>query len=181
MVIVIGLGNPGDRFKTTRHNAGFMAIDFFAQKNGFPDFALSKRYYALISEKEDMLLVKPQTFMNESGKSVKAITKNTKGDLVVIHDDIDLPMGKLKISKDSGSGGHKGINSIIENLGTKDFIRFKMGICPATGKPDNVESFVVEKFSLQEKEALNQVITRTNDALDYFLKNGLEKTMNEYN
>src|SRR3989344_2121170 len=181
MIIIVGLGNPGEQFKTTRHNAGFMAVDFFAQKNDFPDFTLSKKYHAFVSEKEDIILVKPQSFMNESGKSVKAIIKNTKGDLVVIHDDIDLSLGTLKISKDSGSGGHKGVGSIIENLGTKDFIRLKMGICPLGGKPNDVESFVITKFSPQEQETLNQAIPRISEALDSFIKHGLEKTMNEYN
>ena len=149
-MIIVGMGNPGEKFKNTRHNAGFTAIDFFAQKNNFPDFELSKKYASLISEKNNVILAKPQTFMNESGLAVKKIVSNVKGqmsDVVIVHDDIDLPIGKLKIAQDSGSGGHKGVNSIIEILGTKDFIRFKIGICPEKGKPKSVETFVIKKFT----------------------------------
>ncbi len=208
MIIIVGLGNPGEKFKNTRHNVGFMVVDFFhayrqagAKENDFPDFLLSKKYDALISESnhahilenvsmenertnEEIILVKPQTFMNESGKAVKKITTHYKlqtTNLIVIHDDIDLPLGKLKISKDSGAGGHKGIESIINNLGTKDFVRFKIGICPQKGKPNSVETFVVKKFTKEEQEILDSVIVKTSEALDLFIKEGLEKTMNKYN
>src|SRR5204862_397488 len=101
MTIIVGLGNPGEKFKSTRHNAGFMAVDFFAKEKNFPDFEFSKKYNALISQKGDTLLAKPQTFMNESGKTVKAIMKNAANPiLIVIHDDIDLPLGTLKIVKE---------------------------------------------------------------------------------
>ncbi len=185
MIIIVGLGNPGEKFKNTRHNVGFMEVDFFAKEKDFPDFELSKKYNALVSEKEEIILVKPQTFMNDSGKSVKSLIQNSKFEIrnsvIVVHDDIDLPLGKLKISKDSGAGGHKGVNSIIENLGTKDFIRFKVGICPQKGKPNSVETFVIKKFTKEEQEIINEVIAKTSDAIDLFIKEGLEKTMNQYN
>src|SRR3989344_9557063 len=138
MIIIMGLGNPGEKFKNTRHNVGFEALDFFAKKNNFPDFELSKKYDALISssfakasadkENENILLVKPQTFMNESGKTAKQLMKNKEAELVIVHDDIDLPLGKLKIIQERGAAGHKGIESIIQNVGNEGLIRFRIGI-----------------------------------------------------
>lgn len=184
MILVIGLGNPGEKFENTRHNAGFVALDFFAKHHSFVDFKMVKKHNALVSEKDDVMLVKPQTFMNESGKAVKKITTHYKlptTNLVVVHDEIDLLLGKFKITKDSGSGGHKGVDSIISHLGTKDFIRFKIGVCPEKGKPTSVETFVIKKFTKEEKDILDPIIAKTADALDFFIKNGLERAMNEYN
>ena len=181
MIIIIGLGNPGEKFKNTRHNAGFMAVDFFAKKSGFPEFTLSKKYDSLISENENIILAKPQTFMNESGKAVRAMVKNKEAELIVAHDDIDLPLGKMKLLKDSSAGGHKGVDSIIRHLGKQDFTRLKIGICPASGKPQVVEKFVIEKFTDEEMEILHSVIEKSAEALDHFIENGLEKTMNEFN
>ena len=164
MIIIVGLGNPGKRYKNTRHNIGFQVVDEFAKENDFPEFRLSKKSNALVSEKENIVLVKPQTFMNESGKAVKALLKNTtRTVLVVIHDDIDLPLGKIRISKNRGSAGHKGVESIIKEIGTKDFTRFRIGINPAfakasAGKPKNVEKYVLQKFNKEEEKIIEQVI-----------------------
>ncbi len=179
MTIIVGLGNPGEKFKNTRHNVGFMAIDFFAKENNFPEFELSKKYDSLISEKDDVILAEPETFMNESGKAVKLILKNQKeGALVVVHDDIDLPLGKIKFSKDSGAGGHKGVGSIIQELGNNNFIRLKIGIATDDKKAEEV---VLKKFTKDEETILNLSIEKATEALDFFIKNGLEKTMNQYN
>jgi|SRR3989344_2930936 len=197
-MIIVGLGNLGEKFKNTRHNAGFMAIDFFAKQNDFPEFKLQKKYTSLTSEKNiekkypnsdgrqnqsiKIILVKPQTFMNEAGKAVASILKNKKeAELVVIHDDIDMPLGKIKFSKDSGAGGHKGVNSIINSLGKQDFIRLKIGICPATKKPEAVEKFVIEKFTKEELLVLNKVIETSANALKLLINEDLKKTMNEFN
>ena len=107
MTIIIGLGNPGEKFNNTRHNAGFMAVDFFAKKNNLPEFEMEKKYDALISKKGNILLAKPETFMNKSGSAVKKIAKNNKGQIIVVHDDADLPVGKIKIAVNRGSAGHK--------------------------------------------------------------------------
>jgi len=177
MILIVGLGNPGSKFNHTRHNTGFEALDFFAQKNGFPEFKNSKKHLALVAKKDDVVLVKPQTFMNESGNAVKSLKMKAES-LVVIHDDIDLELGKLKISNGSGAGGHKGVESIINALGTKDFTRFKIGI--ATGE-HKAEEVVLKKFTPGEQTILQPVIEKTAQALDYFIEHGLEKTMNEYN
>ncbi len=182
-MIIIGLGNPGNKYKETYHNAGFLAIDEFKEKNEFPEFKLSEKYEALISEKESIVLAKPQTFMNESGKSVKKLLKNRGDlkDLIVVHDDIDLKAGEIKISKNRSSGGHKGVESIIREIGTEDFLRIRIGILPESGKPEAVEKFVLQNFKKEEKETLRQALQKTTEALSVLIKDGLEKAMNEYN
>lgn len=177
MTVIVGLGNPGPKFKYTRHNAGFMALDFFAKKNQFPDFVFSQKYQSEISEHENVLLVKPQTFMNESGAAVKSLKLHTES-FIVVRDDIDLPLGSIKFSKDSGSGGHKGVDSMIENLGNNHFVQLKIGI--ATGQ-EKAQEVVLKKFTKEERELLQGVIEKSAEALDYCLQNGIEKTMNGYN
>lgn len=178
MILIVGLGNPGEKFNHTRHNVGFEALDFFATKKNFPNFELSKKYESLISEKNGVLLAKPQTFMNESGKAVKKLLKNNEAQLIIVQDDIDLEIGKLKIVKDRGSAGHKGIDSIIQNVGNENLVRFRIGI--ATNEK-LAEDVVLKKFNVQELTTLDTILQKTSDALDCFIKEGLEKTMNEYN
>lgn len=175
MIIIVGLGNPGENFSKTRHNVGFMVVDFFAKENNFPEFKLSKKYQAEISENENIILAKPQTFMNESGISVASLLKNHQATLIVVQDDIDMELGKIKFIKQGGTGGHKGIASIIEKIGHNDFIRLKVGIATGDEKALDV---VLKKFTNEELEKLP--LERASQALDYFIKNGLEKTMNEY-
>ena len=186
MIIIIGLGNPGKKFENTRHNVGFMAVDTFAKVNNFPEFKLQKKSNALVSEhtlgNELVVLAKPQTFMNESGKAVKELISNTEArmaDLVIIHDDIDLPAGKIKIVTERGSAGHKGVESIIQNIGNDGLIRFRIGI----GGQNEVEAkkVVLKNFSPAEQKSIQDAISKVTDALSLFAKEGLEKTMNEYN
>jgi len=180
MIIIIGLGNPGTQYKNTRHNIGFMAIDEFAKKNNFPEFKLQKKANSFIAEKENILLAKPQTFMNESGRSVKELIKNRNiKNLIVIHDDIDLPIGKIKIVKERGSAGHKGVESIIQNIGNENLIRIRIGIA---GQYDiSAKDIVLKNFSNQERSIIDQTIEKTIKSIDYLIKNGIEKAMNEYN
>ncbi len=181
MFIIVGLGNPGPKFNYTRHNSGFMAVDFFAQQNGFPKFTFSKKYNSLISEHNDITLVKPQTFMNESGSLAKALFQNSKfkiQNLIVVHDDTDLPLGKIKFAKDSGAGGHKGVESIIQNLGNNNFIRLKIGVATDNQKAIEV---VLQKFSSAEKIILKEILKNSFDALQYLIDNGIEKAMNKFN
>ena len=184
--VIIGLGNPGEQYKNTRHNVGFMAIDEFAEKNNFPEFKLQKKSNALVSEhilgNEAVVLVKPQTFMNDSGKSVNQLTSQIEermSELVIIHDDIDLPVGKIKIVKDRGAAGHKGVESIIRAVGNDGLVRFRIGI----GGKQDVEAMkvVLKKFSLEEQKMINETIQKTVEGLNLFIREGLEKTMNEYN
>ncbi len=167
MFLIVGLGNPGKKYEDTKHNIGSRVINELKLLN-----------------LTNVVLAKPTTFMNESGKAVKGLINkfqipNSK--LIVIHDDIDLPLGKIRISESSGSAGHKGVESIIKELKTKDFIRFRIGIMPETGKPKNVENFVLRKFTKEEEKIIEEVIKKTAKAIEFFLKDGLEKTMNEFN
>lgn len=153
-MIIVGLGNPEKKYSNTPHNIGFEIVDKIAKEKGFPAFKLAKKFKALISEKDDLILVKPETYMNNSGLSVSKIVKFYKAkDLVVIHDDIDLPLGRIKISENRGSAGHKGIDSIIKELGTKDFKRVRIGIQPEK-KPENVEKYVLTKLKKQAKKTI---------------------------
>ena len=156
MTIIVGLGNPGRKFQKTRHNIGFRIIDELAKRK-------TKKF----------IIAKPQTFMNNSGKAVKAVLNFYKikpENLWVIHDDIDLPLGKFKISKSRGSAGHKGVESIIRELKTKDFNRLRIGICPQTGKPKAVENFVLQKFTKEEEKILKEFIKQIITEIDNFIK-----------
>ncbi len=194
MKIITGLGNPEKKYEFTRHNIGFWVIAAFAEKNNFPGFKLSKKFNALISENiinnEKIILAKPQTFMNESGKAIKSILDFNKTGtapaqtragtapaiLILIHDDIDLPIGEIKVSQNRGSAGHKGVESIIQKLGTKNFSRIRIGILPQTGKPENVEKFVLEKFSESEKEILKKAIEQVISALENQLYGNISRS-----
>ena len=169
--LIVGLGNPGKQYEKTRHNVGFMALDAFAQKNEFPGFQLDKKSNALISEgalnDKKILLAKPQAFMNNSGQAVKALYSKfyiLYSNLIVVHDDIDLALGTIKISVNRGSAGHKGVDSIIKHLKTKNFTRIRIGIQPASlagrpaGKPKELDAFVLKKFSSEELELLRPAI-----------------------
>lgn len=140
MMLIIGLGNPGKKYEHTRHNIGHMIIDQL-KKN----------------ELGDLIIAKTETFMNFSGQAVGSLTKNYKlqtKNLIVVHDDIDIPLGEFKIQKGRGAAGHKGVQSIINELKTNDFWRIRIGICPKRGKPENVEKFVLQKFTKEERKIL---------------------------
>jgi PTH1 family peptidyl-tRNA hydrolase len=148
MKLVVGLGNPGRKYQKTRHNVGFRVID--ALKDSL-DHARDKK----------IMLLKPDTFMNNSGKVVKSLTTKYKiqtTNIVVVHDDVDLPFGTIRISRDSSSAGHKGVQSIIDELGTKNFTRVRIGINP-DHKVD-AEKFVLEKLNKQEEKELKETIKK---------------------
>lgn len=188
MYLIVGLGNPGEKYKNTRHNIGFRILDEFRKENNFPSFTLSKKLNSLISEKElegkKVLLAKPQTFMNNSGQAVKTLLifyKIKRATLIVIHDDIDILLGKIKIIKNRGSAGHKGVESIIEELKTKNFTRMRVGIQPKEGKPKNPEKFVLQNFTNKEKKVIKEAFKKTSRALKIILLQSLEKAMAEFN
>lgn len=153
MILIVGLGNPGKKYQRTRHNVGFRMIDELAKKKA-----------------KDFIIAKPQTFMNNSGKAVKATVSYYKikaDDLWVIHDDIDLPIGTFKISKNRGSAGHKGVQSIINELKTKDFNRIRIGIQPKTGKPKQVDKFVLQNFTKNEEKIIKEVVEETIQSIQH--------------
>jgi len=168
MKLVVGLGNPGKEYENTRHNAGFALIDKFGKSQDFPEFELNKKFNARISkgsvDGQDFLLAKPQTFMNLSGETVRAMLdfyKLTPDDILVVHDDIDLPLGKYRIATDSSSAGHNGVQNIIDKLGTQKFKRIRIGI----GETKegilvcriDAHDFVLQKFSKEESEIIEKI------------------------
>lgn len=188
MFLIVGLGNPGIKYENTRHNTGFLFLDELQKKNNLADFKSSKKFKAMISEgkiaEEKIILAKPGTFMNQSGQSIKKFIKNYKlkiKNLLVIHDDIDLPLGKIKISKSRGSAGHKGIESIIKELSTKNFVRIRIGIQLKTGKPRKSEDFVLGNFNLKEKKDLKDIFKKSSKIIETIIEEGIEKAMNEFN
>jgi len=203
MILIVGLGNPGKKFEKTRHNLGFLIIENLKLKiENFSDWRYEKKFKAEISrgkiDNQKVILAKPQTFMNNSGKAVKLLIRNLPRKLTnsamaeltsiienlwVVHDDIDLPLGKIKIVKNRGAAGHKGVQSIIDELGTKNFVRFRVGIKPTTHYklPTTIERFVLKKFDKEEEKILKEVIKRTCQAIETAIKEGLEKAMQKYN
>jgi len=177
----VGLGNPGPKYRYTRHNFGFLVLDFFAQKKGL-SFAPGP-FQSEICPYKDVLLVKPQTFMNLSGEAVSPWVRKLylkPEQVLVIHDDLDLPLGRIKFVPKGGAGGHRGVKSIIDALGTKDFPRLKLGIGrPAPGQ--EVKDYVLERFSTDEWPTVESILEKTSEALDFLLENGLLKTMSIYN
>jgi PTH1 family peptidyl-tRNA hydrolase len=163
MKIIFGLGNPDDKYLKTRHNIGFRLLDLLADKYS-ADFKFDKNSNSKIAEiilenKEKLLLCKPQTFMNNSGQTISALTnyyKTELSDILIVQDEIDLPFGQIKFSENSGSAGHKGIQSIIDHLKTKDFKRLRFGI-----KSENniltTEIFVLKNFSKEESEFIEKI------------------------
>ena len=190
MILIAGLGNPGPKFKNTRHNLGFMVLDKFSNKNSFPDWEESRKINCLFTKKiiaeKEIELLKPLTYMNNSGRAIKLAVKKhnikTK-DIIIIHDDIDLDLGKIKIVKNRGAAGHKGIQSIINELGIKDFIRIRIGVKnqKIENKTQKTEDFVLKKFTREEEKILKEAIEKVVQAIKFFLKEGLEKTMSEFN
>jgi len=186
MFIIVGLGNPGKEYEYTRHNIGFRIVDFFVYQNGFSQFKLSKKYNALLSEGfvdgKDAIVIKPQTFMNLSGKSVHPLVDFYKLDpvnhLVVVGDDADVSIGQIKIQKGKSSAGHKGVQSIIDELGTKDFTRIRIGIDsddPEYKIPvseNGLEGVVLKNFTESEEDILENVISEASEHIKNIVENG---------
>lgn len=176
LIIIVGLGNPGAKYVDSRHNAGFLAADHLRETWGFEDFHVDKKFNASLSKgsvgKSRVLLVKPETFMNDSGQAVRLLLDYYRVDrdrLVVIHDDIDIKSGELKVSLGSGSAGHNGVESIIEALGSKEFRRIRLGI----GRPTEsqglcipIHDYVLGKFSPNERVALHALFPRLQEFLE---------------
>lgn len=183
MKMIIGLGNPGDKYEKTRHNVGFMLVDMLAVDL---KVAVSKsKYQALLGEAqldgEKIILVKPQTYMNLSGEAVGQLVRWYKlavEDILVVYDDMDLPFGKLRIRSSGGPGGHNGMKSIIAHLGTNKFNRMRIGIGqPGVGDVDHV----LGRFSKQELAAIEQIINKTIQAIYTFVQQDLNVAMNKFN
>ncbi|MDP3645764.1 MAG: aminoacyl-tRNA hydrolase [bacterium] len=193
--VIVGLGNPGEEYEHTRHNTGRMGVEFFAKEAGFNGWHSDKKSKSTIStgllEKTVVALLLPDTFMNKSGLAVAKLVKTPKAAerLVVVYDDLDLPLGTMKISYDRGSGGHKGLESVMRAVKTKRFTRIRIGVSPSTAagnlrKPEGkrvVNNFILTKFSSVQMEELRRVLKRVAGALETIILSGPERAMNQFN
>lgn len=197
MKLIVGLGNPGPQYANTRHNIGFMVIDKLEKElaSGIPPvWQKDEKRNVLTVKIGDVLLVKPQTFMNKSGFAVKAILdfyKLTPADVWIVHDDMDLPLGKIKIREKGGSAGHNGVQSIIDQVKTDAFVRFRLGIgkeLDPVGQSDNkpmrhrnVISYVLSRFRQSEAGSFKHLIKHGTQAVRTALLKGIDIAMNRYN
>ena len=193
MNLIVGLGNPGRGYAHNRHNVGFICLNHFARTQGIRWD--KKQGKARTGSGEvagsKVVLAKPQTYMNLSGESVSRLVKKfdiNLDNLLVIHDDLDLPLGKIRIRHGGGSGGHKGINSIISELDSPDFTHLRVGIGhppknegSAKSSDDEIINYVLGNFTPEEKQTMAQVIPRVSEAINCLLTEGLTAAMNRYN
>lgn len=184
MKLIVGLGNPGKEYENTRHNIGFMALDRIASKNNV-SFDLKKYngiYTVFEKNGEKIILLKPQTYMNLSGEAVSAIAKYYKieiKDILIISDDLDMPVGKIKLKYKGSSGGHNGLKNIELHLKTSEYKRLKIGI--SNNKAYDTKDYVLGRIPLEEKEKLDSVFRTVIDIFDDFCEIPFENVMNKYN
>ncbi len=183
MWLVVGLGNPGAKYEKTRHNIGFMVLDALAGQLGL-SFRERKDYRICSGSLEDekIILIEPLTFMNRSGSSVRKIADRhavPPERIIIVHDDLDLAAGRLKIRKKGSSGGHKGVESVIQHIGDRNFIRVKIGIGRDPRLP--AEIFVLSRFPKDEAPVMQNALVEALDAITCIIKDGPDKAMNQYN
>jgi len=190
MKLIVGLGNPGQQYSGNRHNVGFMCVSYFGRKNGI--LFDKKQGLARVGKGEaggsKVVLARPQTYMNLSGESVARLVNWYKinfDDVIVIHDDLDLPTGKIRIRIGRGAGGHKGLTSIIHHLGTREFIRIGVGISRPENNPESREdaiiSYVLSDFPPEDKSIINDTIPRVSEAVSCLIAEDITSAMNKYN
>lgn len=186
MHLIIGLGNPGESYANNRHNIGFLALDVIQKKLGVPKFQLEKKFPAWVTfatfQGEKIILAKPNTFMNESGKAATKLLRYYKishENMLLIHDDSDLNFHTLKISHNRGSAGHHGVESVIEHIKSKTFIRLRLGI----GSPERKRKsgdIVLKNFSTHEKKSLQEFLEQASNATLHILEHGASSAMNTF-
>ncbi|MEN9232159.1 MAG: aminoacyl-tRNA hydrolase [Thermostichus sp. DG02_5_bins_236] len=191
--LIVGLGNPGPQYANTRHNFGFMLVDRLAQRWGIP-LATEKRFQGIYGEGFALggkrHLLKPETYMNRSGQSVRAVLdwyKLDPGSVLILYDDMDLPLGRLRLRGSGSAGGHNGIKSVIQHLGGESFPRLRLGVGKPKGAPlvqqgsKDVVGHVLGGFTPQEKTVLEQVLNTAVEAVECCLQEGLSTAMNRFN
>lgn len=183
--LIVGLGNPGNTYQDTRHNIGFMVLDVLAVKLGAA-FQAEKSWESHVAKFSGGFLLKPQTYMNLSGRAVGSVGRFYKipaDETLVVFDDVDLPLGRLRLRASGSAAGHNGLKSLISSLGTDQFPRVKVGIGSDSGRPsgDRLVGHVLGKFSDEEKAAVAQAVDRAADAVIRVLRDGLGAAMNFYN
>ncbi len=178
MTIIVGLGNPGTKYEKTRHNFGFQVLDLLAGTNNWEN-----KYDCQFIKLEDVILAKPQTFMNKSGEALLQILKYyPDSQLIVVHDELDLPLGSLKIQKNISGAGHNGVQSIIDSIGSKDFIRIRLGIDnPNLNSNIPADDFVLQKFSDDEQNLVKEVLGKAKEAIEILQTEGLDAAQSKFN
>ena len=186
-IIIVGLGNPGKKYEKTRHNAGRNAVELMAKNEGFDKVVFNKKANALMARgalgSKDVIVVLPETMMNMSGKAVSAFVKSPKAakNLLVVHDDLDLPLGTIKMVFARGSGGHKGVESVMRAIKTKDFARVRIGVAPVGKKnqakklkdEEKVIKHVIGKWKPAEDATVKKVLKKVAEAIRLFAASGL--------
>ena len=181
MKLIVGLGNPGREYENTRHNIGFMVLNYFPGNN-FQQERFNALYYKTKVNGEDVVFVEPLTYMNLSGEAVVRFANFYKiepKDILIIQDDLDLPVAKYRLKYKSSAGGHNGIKSIIKCLGTDEVPRLKIGI--SNNKLMDTKDYVLHKFTGEELEELNAIIPKMEEIIKYFIDHGIVDTMSKYN
>ncbi|MAJ45103.1 MAG: aminoacyl-tRNA hydrolase [Candidatus Marinimicrobia bacterium] len=182
MKAIAGLGNPGEKYNGTRHNLGFMVVDEFARRNA-STFKAGKGDYVYSKINTGLILIKPTTYMNNSGFAIKSALDYFKihiSDIILIYDDIDLPLGTLRFKESGQSAGHRGVEDVIYHLSNHIFPRIKIGIAN-DGQMRPSEKFVLRKFRKNEHVTVKDIVDFSCNALDFFLINSMQETMNKFN
>lgn len=190
MKLIVGLGNPGPKYLLTRHNIGFILVDMFLRSTD-PSQIVSnfrEQHEALLARvkgpEDDLILLKPMTYMNKSGEPLRSVMDYFKipiDDILVIHDDIDQPFGSIKFQKNRGPGGHNGIKSINELLGTQDYVRLKLGVGRPVNPKMDVADYVLQNFNSEEQEELSDYLQFAIDGVDTYIAHGLDKASTQFN
>lgn len=186
-MLLVGLGNPGARYRDTRHNVGFMVVDRFVQAQGGATWR--EKYQAKLADisvsGERLWVLKPQTYMNRSGQSVGAVARFFKiepPDVLVVHDELDLPWGRIRLKQGGGDAGHNGLRSVTSGLGSSEYVRLRIGIGrPSPDFSGKGADYVLQAFAAEEQTLLPEVIRQAADAISDVLKHGLSATMNRVN
>lgn len=181
MKLIAGLGNIGEKYCFTRHNAGFMVLDKLALDNNF-SFKEESKLKCFLAKSNDIIYIKPTTFMNLSGEAVRAVMDYYKidiKDILIIYDDIALDLGRIRFRANGSDGGHNGIKSIIKHVGTKEFDRLKIGIGPQPNIPS--ENYVLQNFPKEQLDTLKEVLKKADDAIEFYLSNDIQKAQNKFN
>jgi peptidyl-tRNA hydrolase, PTH1 family len=189
MKLIVGLGNPGKEYSGNRHNVGFLCLSYLAKQNNIAfDKKQGKARVGMGKiAGEEVVLARPQTYMNLSGQAVLPLMQRyylSMDDLIVIHDDLDLPLGKIRIRRDSSAGGHNGIKSIIACLGSQDFTRIRVGIgrpISPDDKDQEIKDYVLSDISREEKTILEDTIRRVSEAVMILMVEGITQAMNKFN
>lgn len=191
MKLIVGLGNPGEKYAKVRHNLGFDVLDAFRHKGDWGDWGYEGKFKSEIVKKAEIILARPQTYMNNSGMATVSLVEYFKippEDIIVIHDELDLPLGKIKVRIGGAAAGHHGVESIIDAIGTDKFIRVRLGIGNLRTKGSeikkvhiNVEKYVLEPFMHAEKPKVKHMLKQAVKAVEILLEKGLLKAQNQYN